>query len=60
MDLTPECNRNHFPEEPSSPSLIASVITNYTDFLELICTFEQFVEFFHLQDLVTRLRAVPD
>ena len=36
---------------PGSP--LADVISNYADFFNLFCTFEQFVEFFHLQDLVT-------
>ena len=51
MDLTLECIRRHYAEEPGSP--LADVTTNYADFFELFCTFKQFVEFFHLQDLVT-------
>lgn len=51
MDLTLECIRRHYAEEPGSP--LADVITNYGDFFELFRTFEKFVEFFHFQDLVT-------
>lgn len=51
MDLTLECVRRHYAGEPGSP--IAHVTTNYADFFELFGTFEQFVGFFHLQDLVT-------
>lgn len=51
MDLTLECIRRHYAEEPGSP--LDDVTTNYGDFFELFCTFKQFVEFFHLQDLVT-------
>jgi hypothetical protein len=51
MDLTLECIRRHYAEEPGSP--LADVTTNYADFFELFCTFKQFVEFFHLQDFVT-------
>jgi hypothetical protein len=51
MDLTLECIRRHYAEEPGSP--LADVTSNYADFFKLFCTFKQFVEFFHLQDLVT-------
>ncbi|MFJ6079317.1 DUF6994 family protein [Pseudarthrobacter sp. NPDC092419] len=51
MDLTLECIRRHYAGEPGSP--LADVITNYGDFFELFGTFENFVEFFHFQDLVT-------
>jgi hypothetical protein len=51
MDLTLECVRRHYAEEPGSP--LADVATNYADFFELFGTFKQFVEFFHFQDLVT-------
>lgn len=51
MDLTLECIRRHYAGEPGSP--LDDVTTNYADFFKLFCTFEQFVEFFHFQDLVT-------
>lgn len=51
MDLTLECIRRHYAEEPGSP--LADVTTNYADFFKLFCTFDQFVDFFHFQDLVT-------
>ncbi|MHA7209554.1 DUF6994 family protein [Arthrobacter sp. MDT1-65] len=51
MDLTLECIRRHYAGEPGSP--LADVTTNYADFFDLFGTFERFVEFFHLQDLVT-------
>jgi hypothetical protein len=50
MDLTLEGIWRHYAEEPGSP--LADVTTNYADFFKLFCTFTQFVEFFHLQDLV--------
>ncbi|WP_159803313.1 DUF6994 family protein [Arthrobacter zhaoguopingii] len=52
MDLTLECIRRHYAEEPGSP--LEDVTTNYADFFALFGTFEQFVKFFHFQDLVTR------
>lgn len=51
MDLTLECIRRHYAGEPGSP--LAGVTTNYADYFELFGTFEQFVDFFLLQDLVT-------
>lgn len=51
MDLTLECIRRHYAGEPRSP--LSDVTTNYADFFKLFCTFEQFVDFFHFQDLVT-------
>lgn len=51
MDLTLECIRRHYAEEPESP--LADVISAYTDFFALFDGFTEFVDFFHLQDLVT-------
>ena len=51
MDLTLECIRRHYAGEPESP--LASVISAYKDFFELFQDFAGFVDFFHLQDLVT-------
>lgn len=55
MDLTLECIRRHYTEEPGSP--LADVTNAYEDFFELFGRRKQgftgFVDFFHLQDLVT-------
>jgi hypothetical protein len=51
MDLTLECIRRHYAGEPESP--LASVINAYSDFFALFDGFKEFVDFFHLQDLVT-------
>lgn len=51
MDLTLECIRRHYTGEPESP--LTDVITAYGDFFALFEGFSEFVEFFHLQDLVT-------
>ncbi|GAB2707798.1 DUF6994 family protein [Arthrobacter bambusae] len=51
MDLTLECIRRHYAREPWSP--LAEVINAYADFFALFDGFKEFVEFFHLQDLVT-------
>jgi hypothetical protein len=51
MDLTLECIRRHYTGEPKSP--LADVINAYADFFALFNGFTEFVEFFHLQDLVT-------
>lgn len=51
MDLTLECIRRHYAGEPESP--LAGVITAYADFFALFDGFREFVDFFHLQDLVT-------
>ncbi|WP_372432840.1 DUF6994 family protein [Arthrobacter tumbae] len=51
MDLTLECIRRHYSGEPASP--LADVINAYADFFALFDGFSEFVEFFHLQDLVT-------
>lgn len=51
MDLTLECIRRHYAGEPKSP--LAAVINAYADFFALFDGFTEFVDFFHLQDLVT-------
>jgi len=51
MDLTLECIRRHYAGEPESP--LAGVLNAYADFFALFDGFTEFVEFFHLQDLVT-------
>lgn len=51
MDLTLECIRRHYAGEPESP--LADVINAYADFFKLFDGFKEFVDFFHLQDLVT-------
>jgi hypothetical protein len=51
MDLTLECIRRHYAGEPGSP--LAEVTNAYSDFFKLFDGFVEFVDFFHLQDLVT-------
>lgn len=51
MDLTLECIRRHYAGELWSP--LAKVIKNYEDFFARFQGFEEFVEFFHFQDLVS-------
>jgi hypothetical protein len=51
MDLTLECIRRHYAEEPGSP--LADVTLAYADFFALFDGFKEFVDFFHFQDLVT-------
>ena len=51
MDLTLECIRRHYAGEPESP--LADVLHAYSDFFALFTGFAEFVDFFHLQDLVT-------
>ncbi|WP_240484323.1 DUF6994 family protein [Pseudarthrobacter sulfonivorans] len=51
MDLTLECIRRHYAGEPESP--LAGVLNAYADFFALFDGFKEFVDFFHLQDLVT-------
>ena len=50
MDLTLECIRRHYAGEAESP--LADVIDAYEDFFALFEGFMEFVDFFHLQDLV--------
>jgi hypothetical protein len=51
MDLTLECIRRHCAGEPGSP--LADVIDAYADFFAPFDGFEEFVDFFPLQDHVT-------
>lgn len=51
MDLTLECIRRHYAGDHESP--LDDVIDAYADFFALFEGFTEFVEFFHLQDLVT-------
>jgi hypothetical protein len=55
IDLTLECIRRHYAEEPESP--LADVLNAYADFFALFGRREQgfrcFVDFFHFQNLVT-------
>ncbi|MCT1722987.1 hypothetical protein M3B14_05010 [Kocuria marina] len=51
MDFTLECIRRHYVGESESP--LADVINAYADFFALFEGFREFVDFFHLQDLVT-------
>lgn len=52
IDLTLECIRRHYVGEPSP---LAAVLARYTDFFALFGDFRGYVEFFHLQDLVTEV-----
>lgn len=51
MDLTLECIRRHYAGAPESP--LTDVLDAYADFFALFDGFTEFVDFFHLQDLVT-------
>lgn len=51
MDLTTECIRRHYAGEPEGP--LAEAIHAYADFFALFDGFQEFVDFFHFQDLVT-------
>lgn len=50
MDLTLECIRRHFEGRADSP--LADVLAAYGDFFALFEGFDEFVDFFHFQDLV--------
>lgn len=51
IDLTLECIRRHYAGIPESP--LSGVLNSYSDFFALFRDFKEFVNFFHLQDLVT-------
>ena len=51
MDLTLESIRRYYAREPSPP--LGETIGRYPDFFQLFENFRGYVEFFHLQDLVT-------
>lgn len=50
IDLTLECIRRHYIQEPSP---LSDVLSRYADFFALFDCFRGYVEFFLLQDLVT-------
>lgn len=51
FDLTLECIRRHYAGEPSP---LSALLTRYADFFDLFGSFESYVEFFLLQDLLGR------
>lgn len=51
FDLTLECLRRHFHDDGESP--LTDVITAYADVFALFEDFTEFIDFFHLQDLVS-------
>jgi len=51
FDLTLECIRLYYKNE-SSP--LGEVFQRYSDFFDLFCNFQSYVDFFLLQDLVTK------
>lgn len=50
FDLTVECIRRHYRNQPSP---LSGVLGRYTDFFDLFGTFRGYAEFFLLQDLAT-------
>jgi len=50
FDLTLECVRRHYAQEASP---LAEVLTRYEEFFNLFQTFENYVEFFFLKNLLT-------
>lgn len=57
IDLTLECIRRHYADQ-SSP--LAETLTRYRDFFVLFENFNEYVDFFMLQDLVTEGYAAVD
>ncbi|WP_251979220.1 DUF6994 family protein, partial [Salinibacter ruber] len=51
IDLTLECVRRHYIGREPSP--LSDVLEAYGDYFALFSGFEEFVDFFYLQDLVT-------
>lgn len=51
FDLTLECIRRHYDEEGSP---LSATLARYADFFALFCDFQGYVEFFLLQDLVSK------
>lgn len=51
MDLTLECIRRHYAKEEGNR--LSKATDAYADFFDLFVDFQQFVDFFHFQDLVT-------
>jgi len=54
FDLTLECIRRHYLDEPSTRRL-GDALARYADFFGLFGDFAGYVEFFHLQDLVNEV-----
>ncbi|WP_430591667.1 DUF6994 family protein [Humidisolicoccus flavus] len=50
IDLTLECIRRHYDGRAETP--LSETLKMYTDFFKLFGSFTQYVEFFHLEDLV--------
>jgi hypothetical protein len=50
FDLTVECIRRHYADEPSP---LGDTLARYTDFFGLFGDFAGYVDFFHLQDLAS-------
>ena len=50
FDLTLECIRRHYKGQPSP---LGETLARYRDFFDLFKSFDGYVEFFLLQDLVT-------
>jgi hypothetical protein len=55
FDLTVECIRRHYLEEPSP---LSDTLARYADFFGLFEDFSGYVDFFHLQDLVENASTV--
>jgi len=53
FDLTVECIRRYYRNEPSLLSPLSDTLTRYADFFDLFGDFRGYVEFFLLQDIVT-------
>jgi hypothetical protein len=54
FDLTVECIRRHYLDEPSP---LSDTLARYADFFGLFANFAGYVDFFHLQDLVDEFTA---
>ena len=52
FDLTLECIRRHYLDEPSP---LSDTLARYADFFGLFGDFAGYVDFFHLQDLVNEV-----
>ena len=54
FDLTVECIRRHYLDEPSP---LSDTLARYADFFGLFGDFAGYVDFFHLQDLVDEVTS---
>ena len=54
FDLTLECIRRHYLDEPSP---LSDTLARYADFFGLFGDFAGYVDFFHLQDLVNEVTS---